>query len=302
MCCFSRARARHAFTLVELLVVIAIIGILVGLLLPAVQNAREAARRTQCFNNLRQIGLALHNYESAYRRFPSGWISGDLSGEPGWGWSVALFPFIEQNNMYQSIDTNVPIEDPMHEEARLYVVPTFLCPSDIGDNLFEIGEGHGHHHHPIHASPGSDRVDDGDKLFKIAKSNYSGVFGTAEIEENPYDADGVFFGNSQIRLRDIYDGLSNTMIVGERSSRFGGTIWHGVIPEAAEAEARIVGAADHTPNSRSQHFEDFSSYHSIGAHFVMGDCSTRMVADTVQESVYKAMATRAGAEPVEIEE
>ncbi|MFO0922960.1 MAG: DUF1559 domain-containing protein [Pirellulales bacterium] len=285
------ARSR-GFTLVELLVVIAIIGILVGLLLPAVQMAREAARRTQCFNNLKQIGLAIHNYESAFRRIPAGWISPDRSGEPGWGWSVALLPYLEQNSVYNQINQLVAIEDDIHEPVRKYVIPTFICPSDIGDHLFGIGEGDGHHGHS-HALSG---IDSGDILFMISKGNYSGCFGTAEIEENPYLADGVFFGNSVIKFQHITDGLSNTFAVGERSSRLGGTIWHGVIPEAAEAEGRIVGAADHTPNSPVGHFEDFSSYHTMGAHFVMGDGSTRMVADSIDVTVYQASWQRATVE------
>ncbi|MCA9133857.1 MAG: DUF1559 domain-containing protein, partial [Planctomycetales bacterium] len=102
---------QRGFTLVELLVVIAIIGVLVGLLLPAVQAAREAARRMQCTNNLRQLGLAVHNYESANRRLPSGWIANNLRGEPGWGWAAALLPFMEGSNLHQQIDFGIAIED-----------------------------------------------------------------------------------------------------------------------------------------------------------------------------------------------
>ncbi len=293
---FSPKRPRAAFTLIELLVVIAIIGILVGLLLPAVQAAREAARKTQCFNNLKQIGLALHNYESSFRRLPSGWISPDRSGEPGWGWGVAILPYLEQNNIYAQINQSLAIEEDIHEKARLHVIPSYICPSDIGTNLFGISEGSGHH---AHNTWQGGNVDSGELLFQISKSNYSGCFGTAEIEENPYKADGLFYGNSVMKFQFITDGLSNTFAVGERSSRFGSTIWHGVIPEASEAEARIVGAADHTPNNPVGHFEDFASYHTIGAHFVLGDGSTRMIADTIAVEVYQAMATRDGGEVVQ---
>ena len=105
----SFPRDSTGFTLVELLVVIAIIGILVGLLLPAVQAAREAARRVQCMNNVRQIGLALTNYESAHRRFPSGWVDWKQTTKPGWGVSQSLLPFMEQTNISSRLDTNFPI-------------------------------------------------------------------------------------------------------------------------------------------------------------------------------------------------
>ncbi len=291
----SHMTRKHGFTLVELLVVIAIIGVLVGLLLPAVQAAREASRRTQCMNHLRQIGLALQQYESTFQRLPSGWISPDRSGEPGWGWSVALLPFIEQNNILNQIDQNLPIEEDKHEAVRLHVIPIFLCPSDVGGTLFMIGEGSGHGHHLRSFSTG---IDHGTPLFKISKSNYSAVFGTREIEADPYVSDGMFHGNSRVRFRDVSDGLSNTLMVGERSTRMGGTIWHGVIPEAAEAEARIVGTTDHPPNHPAGHFEDFGSYHVIGAHFVMGDGSTRIINNNIDESTYRALATKAGAEPI----
>ncbi len=282
---------RKAFTLIELLVVIAIIGILVGLLLPSIQAARESARKAQCFNNLKQIGLALHNYESAMRRLPSGWISPDRSGEPGWSWTVALLPHLEQDSIYQRIHQSLAIEEEIHEPVRLHVIPTFQCPSDTGNALFDLFSGGDHVHAHWQAQQ--------ELLFRISKSNYSGSFGTMEIEANPYQSDGVFYGNSLMKFQHITDGLSNTFAVGERSSRLGSTIWHGVIPEAAEAEALIVGAADHTPNHKVGHFEDFSSYHTTGAHFAFGDGSTRMISDSIAVEVYQALATRNGGEVVQ---
>lgn len=286
---------RRAFTLVELLVVIAIIGILVGLLLPAVQAAREAARRMQCSNNVRQLGIATHNYESTYSRLPSGWVSKGTSGVPGWGWSAALLPFMEGTSTANSIDWRLPISDAKHDLIRVTVVPTFICPSDPFVNVFEIAEAEEDEDHD-HEDHGN--IDDGHKLFSISKSNYVGVFGTFELEDAPYAGDGMFFGSSKIRFADVLDGLSNTLMVGEHSGQLGSTIWHGNIPEAAESFARIVGVADHVPNSPVGHFEDFRSYHSSGANFLRADCSVQWLPQTIDEGVYKALASRAGDESV----
>jgi prepilin-type N-terminal cleavage/methylation domain-containing protein len=303
----ARRYARSGFTLVELLVVIAIIGILVGLLLPAVQAAREAARRMQCSNNVRQIGLALHNYESAHKKFPPGWIANVSAGEPGWGWATALLPFMEQNNVYQRLDLNVEIIAAQNQPMIESVIPTFICPSDPTPSLFQIAEAEDHSHHLSSSSLDEDdhephNVDEGEKLFAIAKSNYVGVFGTGEVDESPYSSDGTFWGNSRVRMQDFVDGTSNTFVIGERSSRLGGSLWHGVIPEANAAYARIVGSTDHVPNSPVGHFDDFSSFHATGANFIMGDCSVRLIPDTIDETVYRALATRHGGEVVTLPE
>jgi prepilin-type N-terminal cleavage/methylation domain-containing protein len=293
----SKTFARRGFTLVELLVVIAIIGILVGLLLPAVQAAREAARRMQCSNNVRQLGIAVHNYESAYGRIPSGWVASNVNGEPGWGWGAALLPFIEGSNLHQQIDDRFPIDDPMHEQVRMTVVPTFLCPSDTGENVFEIAEGDGHHHDHDHY--GTWRLDDeGEILFRVSKSNYVGMFGTFELEDAPYNGDGMFYGNSRIKFRDITDGLSNTLMIGERSSRLGGSLWQGNIAAAAEPHARILGVVDHGPNDPHGHFEDFSSYHTGGVNFMRADSSVSFMSENIDLRVYQAMGTRNGGEVI----
>lgn len=288
---------RRGFTLVELLVVIAIIGILVGLLLPAVQAAREAARRTQCANNLKQMGLAVHNYESAYRRLPSGFAANQNTGSPGWGWGAALLPFMEGANTYNNIDFRIPIYHPSQDANRKTVIPTYICPSDIAPPLFDIT--HGDDHEDLMLSADVDGT--GEILFQIAKSNYVGMFGTFELEDSPYNGDGIFYGNSKTRFADVTDGLSNTLMIGERGSRLGKSIWHGNIQEAAEPHARILGVADHTPNHRSGHFEDFSSFHPAGVNFLRADSSVSFHSENMDIEVYKAMATRTGGETASID-
>ncbi|QEG38304.1 DUF1559 domain-containing protein [Roseimaritima ulvae] len=303
------ATLRRGFTLVELLVVIAIIGILVGLLLPAVQAAREAVRRISCKNNLHQVVLATHNYHDTFSRLPSGWESRGTSGLPGWGWAAAVLNQMEQTSIHDQIDFTQPIDAAVHTPLRGYVIAGFICPSDTGEDVFAIGEaegdGHGHgHEDDDHDDEDheheSESVDDTDPLFSISKSNYAGVFGTFDIHDDAYAGDGLFYGNSAHRFRDATDGLSSTLMYGERNSRLGGSIWHGVVPTANAAESRVVGAADHTPNDPIGHFEDFSSYHPGGVNFALADGSVRFIPDTVDLRVYKALATRNNQEVVQL--
>src|SRR5215469_13761335 len=120
---------RIAFTLIELLVVIAIIAVLIGLLLPAVQKVREAAARTQCINNLKQMGVACHHYHDALKTLPSGYIATAAYPDttPGWGWAALLLPYIEQDTLYRQIDLNQPVQNSAAPRA---IVKLYLCPSD----------------------------------------------------------------------------------------------------------------------------------------------------------------------------
>jgi prepilin-type N-terminal cleavage/methylation domain-containing protein len=300
---------RTAFSLVELLVVIAIIGVLVGLLLPAVQAARDAARRAQCTNNLKQVGLALHNHHNARRLLPSGWtaftpgtLTPDALGEPGWGWAATILPFIEDGNTALQLNEKIRILDPVHNTVRVTSLPMLLCPSEIGESVFSL----------------SDETDG--KICELARANYVGNFGTGEIADAPSRGNGVFFHNSRVRFRDITDGLSNTLMVGERSSLHGDSTWVGVIPGAEEAMARVLGCGDHVPNqphdsgghhnhedeheagdeghSHHDHLDDFGSYHAGITIFVRADGSVFAVADEIDEALFKALCTRSGHEAV----
>ncbi|QDV65503.1 Type II secretion system protein G precursor [Crateriforma conspicua] len=184
----QRQRRRlTGFTLVELLVVIAIIGILVSLLMPAVQAAREAARKTKCQNHLKQIGLGLHAYHNTHGCLPVGCFEWRSYGAPAtnrqYAWSAMLLPFIEQQNLHDRIDFNVAFDHPDNASAAAEIVPTYVCPSAL----------------PRDAQRGP--------------SDYGGLFGERLVDREPED--GVFLYDQRIRFRDIRDGLSQTLIIGE---------------------------------------------------------------------------------------
>jgi len=283
---------RRAFTLVELLVVIAIIGTLVALLLPAIQAAREAARASQCRNHLKQLGLALHQYHDCLTRLPPGWSANQPAGVPGWGWSSSLLHYLEQHNLELSIRLHLPIADPANQQARETPLPVLLCASDWHPKVATIFGG---------AGTGDDEgfaanIESGTPLFRIARSNYVGMFGVSEIGNAPAAGEGTFYFLSRTRFAEITDGLSNTLLIGERYAKQGNPVWAGVVPGANEAMARVVGVGDHVPNDPHHHFDDFASYHPGGVHFLYGDGSVQRLNNQIDIAVYQALCTRAGGE------
>jgi prepilin-type N-terminal cleavage/methylation domain-containing protein len=278
-------RRNRGFTLVELLVVVAIIGVLAALLLPAVQAARESARATSCKNNLKQIGIALHNYHDVQGSLPPGWLAVDENGHPdpeegvpGWAWGAYILPYMEQKSLHIAIDFSEHVDEPENDVVRT-ILPFYQCPSDPTDPIAIVATEHG-------------------GLVHVSRANYAGVFGTLEIEEQPSHGDGVLFHNSRIPFNEVIDGLSNTIFVGERSSRLGATLWAGLLHGLDDAMSRMVGSTDHPPNHPEGHFDDFSSYHPRGAYFSMGDGSVHRINDEIEPQVYRALATRLGGEPV----
>lgn len=281
----ARSARRSGFTLVELLVVIAIIGVLIALLLPAVQQAREAARRMQCSNNLKQIGLALHNYHDTYQTFPSGFMY-DSTSNVQWSWGALILPFIEQGAMHDQLGvTKRRLTDCIGNANCLTLVKTpidgYRCPSDTAPDL-----------NPW-ATYGSNNE-------KIAESNYIGNEGMVHISQ-AQKSHGMFHGNSGIKMRDVTDGTSNTIFVGERdgadidgttsgrNARRGG-VWAGtmnasrkwpkgvmdVLASFAQPMNReTVSGADHNGKG-------FGSLHPGGSQFLMVDGSGRFIPETVE--------------------
>ena len=294
-------RSRRAFTLVELLVVIAIIGTLVGLLLPAVQSAREAARRAQCTNNLKQTGLALQNYHEARRQLPEGWLAdgtaGDGDGDEGvgWGWASRILPYVEEDATYKSIVITGSISA-VSPTVLGKVIPGFLCPSDAGAGspTFNIGaEGGACNHKTPDANPSS-------PVVMVARTNYVGMFGTNDAEAEAFSGNGMFYANSRMPFRHVTDGLSKTIMVGERDSAMGGSLWIGMFEGKCEAIVRVVAIGDHPPNGSgdpaNRHFEDVSSRHVGGANVVFADGHCDFIADSIDKNVYQALCTRKGGE------
>ena len=295
-------KTRKAFTLIELLVVIAIIAILIGLLLPAVQKVREAASRMKCQNNLKQIGLALHNYHDANGQFPVG-----AGVANGLSWRVYTLPYIEQDNIYKLFDLGPGTwnggpnkEGPNKMVHALNRIPIFNCPS-LND---------------ITAANGSSTLGDGRKTFT---SDYHGVAGpkgtnpasgTAyQVQTTPsgqggFATQGILGRDTKTRFGSLTDGTSNTLMVGEVSVRWNGNIlasdgadWvRGVGFGNGMASCRNVQNAINTPYNGIYNDISFGSQHVGGAQFVMGDGSVRFVQASIDLVVYKSTASMDGGE------
>lgn len=255
---------KPGFTLIELLVAMAIIGILIAILLPAVQQAREAARRTQCKNNLKQLGIALHNYHDVHMAFPAGYYSYPTSdgsappyahldpdtwdGAPGWGWNYCLLPFLEQGNLSRLLRPDQPLWEPSYADLIRTQLPGLICPSatgprgpflardENGDPLringrtIELGRTHYVASHGQESCWGECGASTSGPVFT---NIYTGETRIVDINgQAAHVADGPFFRNSRTRIADVIDGLTNTIFLGEHSSALSDKTWVGVVPGA----------------------------------------------------------------------
>jgi prepilin-type N-terminal cleavage/methylation domain-containing protein/prepilin-type processing-associated H-X9-DG protein len=295
--------SRRAFTLVELLVVIAIIAVLIGLLLPAVQKVRAAAARTQCLNNLKQIGLALQNYHDTAQRFPPGYVSAvDADGNdtgPGWGWAAFILPQMEQPAVFAAIQFDQPIEAPANANARVQFIKSFTCPSDNLPLTWTATR------HDAAGQPAG-------AICDIASASYVGVFG---VSEPGVDGEGVFYRNSRTAIADITDGTSTTLLVGERAVLWGQATWVGAVTNASlvtgpgsPAPPGFFNSANfvlgHTiegnggPGAPGTEVNGFASRHPQGANFLYADAHVQFLRTAMSHAAYMALSTRAGGEPV----
>lgn len=257
----NHAHRRPGFTLIELLVVIAIIAVLIALLLPAVQAAREAARRTQCKNHLKQLALALHNYHDTHNALPPGYLT-----ETGWGWGTMLLPFVEQRNLF---DTLAPAGDmDLTDATRLDLVRTplavFRCPSDSQPEL-------------------NDKSKPNVRAKKaIAIANYIGIMGS--VLADPV-SNGTMYQNSRVRLADLTDGTSATLVLGERDyALHRASIWAGSTNHPATNRNFLVSQTSDALKINAPDENAFSSKHAGGAQFALADGSVRFIADSLNSA------------------
>ena len=312
-------RQARGFTLIELLVVIAIIAILIALLLPAVQQAREAARRTQCKNNLKQIGLALHNYHDVHSALPSGSIVYFNSGQNrhyghGWTWHASILPFIDQANLYEQIQG--PNSNGMGSEgggttsakqqlAGQTILSAFWCPSqpDVTQGVQKGGYAPSNYNGNMGTLIGYS----GDNCYGGSVSTPAGML----APNGCMNANGIFFISSKIRFRDVTDGLSSTIFVSEVIDSGGDADKLG--GGGSDRKYCFSGGADSNPPTEMSEYliaaesndpinkyteEAAGSYHVGGAQFAMGDGSVRFLSENMSMTVYQAISTRAGGEVV----
>jgi len=307
-------RQHGGFTLVELLVVIAIIGVLVALLLPAVQSAREAARRMQCSNNLKQIGIAMHNFHDTYLVLPPGAVTGTtaaanqvrtrfgIKGTGDQGWGMFIYPYIEQKNLYDTYRWDLDFRDPNNQKAREQYVSTLLCPSSPIQRRRDV------------------MTSGGFTNWQAAASDYGVNNGVDAANLNPLGLvepgtvgapNGVMRVNETQRFAEITDGLSNTMWICEdagrptvyraRKQRFTGRrAGSSVLDRENEYILHGFNAAG-TSNPGPCHMnctngDEMYSFHPVGVMCMFGDGSIRFVSDTTPFRVVAGWISRGGGE------
>lgn len=301
--------SHNGFTLIELLVVIAIIAVLVALLLPAVQQAREAARRSQCKNNLKQLGLALHNYHETHNLFPPGYVDGRGSSATipaftaHWTWTAFLLPFVDQAPLYSLINVgnitpNQAVADSNRRTSMQVPLQMFRCPSDPGPAQTS--------NRRVRSNPATE------SQVEIPITNYLASNDVTRLRQlrskNPVNGSttvggdgalGAFWRDSNLRFRDITDGSSNTILIGERSYYLGTfEMWAGVLhatvgnsttgPNETASDIGLVSAfscirhpINPGPAAGAERPLCYSSQHTGGAHFLLADGAVRFISENI---------------------
>jgi len=297
-------RFRRGFTLIELLVVIAIMTILIALLLPAVQQARETARRTQCQNNLKQIGLALHNYHDAHRVMPPGTTHDRwMGGSSFWSWMAFSLPLIERPALYDSLDFTTeswPAPNTANAKVLFTRVSVFECPSDP---FLRFNATSGHAVTDYLGSAGS---------FGIGFAAPTVTDDESCKSQITRKQRGMFYGNSRIKLSQVVDGTSNTLFVGERPpsedaswgrwSGPGATNWCPAgFADVVLTSNDFFGIGGLKPSGPSDPRPEHHwwSHHSGGAHFLLVDGSVRFLSYSMDHELLMALSTRQGSETVD---
>ncbi len=312
----SRQRARDAFTLVELLVVIAIIGILVGLLLPAVQAAREAARRMSCQNNLKQLGLAMHNFESANRKLPPGYLGptralpydAPANNDQYYGMLIFLAPYMELSNISQQMPTALmdvkrlaATGEDIRWSATLttallgsatqpfslsqYKIPGFMCPSDAKVPTVAWTRGHVRTTSATATGLTIHYFNGTGSFLNAARTNYLGCHGRPDVDGGKRE--GMFRNRSETKFSHVQDGLSNTLAIGEAEGGVLATsgdapatwLWMSA-PTLPASGTWMVGAGDRGA---------FGSYHTGITQFVVGDGSVRGISDSIDVTTWVSL-------------
>ena len=286
---FVPGQRHRGFTLIELLVVIAIIAVLIALLLPAVQAAREAARRISCVNNMKQFGIAFHNYHDVHNTLPPGYVYRKGYTAGGFGWAASILNSMEQTPAFNAINFDLPAWSASNSTSCTQVIATYQCPTDYTIPGYLEREG-----------------------FRYAHSSYVANFGPADLDITPEDRQGLFSRNSKTRFAEMTDGLSQTLSVAERSnavylSIIGSaehfdleTVWPGAIKENPMDDHGHTTLFQSAFLINSPDFDDRNSmsYHSAGSNYLFGDGSVKFLKLSINLKVYQALGTRAGGEVI----
>jgi prepilin-type processing-associated H-X9-DG protein len=268
------------------------------MLLPAVQAAREAARRTGCANNLKQLGLALEAYHDARGSLPMGYQAAPTRDPyqttPGWGWGAMILPHFEQSTLFDTANFNLPVESPDNLTTRISDVGAFICPADRNPGRYIAAR------------------EDGTPVGLFQTNSYAACYGAGlKIDDQPESGNGLFRRNCVVRIADIRDGTHNTIALGERGACLVRTPWVGAPSEAVSSSPPTsafkgypAGALGHGAELVMAHVDeiafnavgtgpdDFYSPHPLGGNFLFADGSVRFIRDTIALPVLRALCTR----------